>query len=159
MEPRNLHGTALVLADRGVLIAGRSGAGKTTLALALIEAALARGRFARLIADDQLFVRSTAGGRLVAEAPAAIRGLVEIYGLGPRPVPVVDRAVIDLVVRLVDPGSAPRLQEDAAETIAGVQVPSISLAERNAGGAVFAIAARLCLRLASAELPSMRQNG
>lgn len=158
MKPRNLHGTAVVLADRGVLITGRSGSGKTTLALSLIEAALARRRFARFIADDQLFVRP-AGGRLVAEAPVAIRGLVEIYGLGPMPVPTEDRAVIDLVVRLDCPGSAPRLQEDAVETIAGVEVPSISLAERNARGAVFAIAARLCLRLLSAELPSMRQNG
>jgi serine kinase of HPr protein (carbohydrate metabolism regulator) len=138
----NLHGTAVLLADRGVLITGRSGTGKTTLALALIEAARARGRFARLVADDQLFV-SIAGGRLRVDTPPTIRGLVEIHGLGPAPTLSEDSALIDLVVRLDDSDTAPRFQEVGQTEVAGVALPTMSLGARNARSAVLAIYAQL----------------
>jgi serine kinase of HPr protein (carbohydrate metabolism regulator) len=138
----NLHGTAVLLADRGVLITGRSGTGKTTLALALIEAARARGRFARLVADDQLFA-SIAGGRLRVDTPPAIRGLVEVHGLGPAPTLSEDSALIDLVVRLDDSDTAPRFQEVGQTEVAGVALPTMSLAARNARSAVLAIYAQL----------------
>lgn len=142
MQPANLHGTAVVLGDGGVLIVGRSGSGKTSLGLELIGRARARGRFARLVADDQLFIHG-ASGRLLVEAPAAIRGLIEVHGLGPAPSAHVDHAVIDLIVRLVDANAAPRFQDDGREDIGGVHLPSISLAEKNMQGAVSAIFARL----------------
>lgn len=135
MLPTNLHGTAVVLGDSGVLILGRSGSGKTSLALELIAFAKGQGRFARLVADDQLFVRA-ANGRLVVEAPATIRGLVEVFGLGPTPSANEDIAVIDLIVRLVDVKSAPRFQEIGTEEVAGIEVPSLSMAEKSARAAV-----------------------
>ncbi len=46
----NIHGTALVLGDRGILVTGPSGSGKTTLALALVGHFCTHGRFARLVA-------------------------------------------------------------------------------------------------------------
>lgn len=144
MGDANLHGTAVVLGDRGVLITGRSGAGKTALALSLVDVARARGHFARLVADDQLLIEG-GHGRLMAAAPASIAGLVEVYGLGPAPIAWEGRALIDLAVRLVDAADAPRFQEDAKEIIAGIHVPSISLAERNAVVAASAVMARLRL--------------
>ena len=108
MPQINIHATALVLGDRGVLITGPSGSGKTTLALTLIERCAAQQRFARLVGDDQLFVAAR-GGRLVASVPDTIAGLAEVHGLGPRPLPALANAVIDLVVRLVPERDAPRL--------------------------------------------------
>ncbi len=140
--PGNLHGTAVVLGDKGILITGRSGAGKTALALALIDRWRGTGRFARLVSDDQCMARP-AGRGLLLEAPPAIEGLVEIHGLGPRPCLAENRAVIDLVVHLAEEAMAPRYQEAGVTTIAGVPVPSLTLRERATRSAVAAI--RACL--------------
>ena len=72
--PAPLHGTCVALGDRGVIIVGASGTGKSTLAVQLI------GLGAQLIADDRVTVDGT--GRAQAPAPGPIRGLLEIRGLG-----------------------------------------------------------------------------
>ena len=95
----------MVLGDRGVLIRGPSGSGKTTLALTLIAWFQSHGRFARLVGDDQLF--PTAQAVASWRAAAAIAGLSEIRGIGPRPLPFMTDAVIDLVARLVPEPEAP----------------------------------------------------
>lgn len=79
----------------GVLILGESGAGKSLLALTLIAAG------AKLVADDrvELFVRN---GRLMARAPANIRGFIEARGVGIVEIPSVRDAAIALVVKLTD---------------------------------------------------------
>jgi serine kinase of HPr protein (carbohydrate metabolism regulator) len=138
----NLHATALLLDDRGVLICGPSGAGKTTLALALISQFTAAGRFARLVADDQLFAR-VAGNRLIVSCPPAIAGMVEVNGLGPRRLPHRDCAVIDLVVTLVGQAEAPRYQEPQSETVLGVVLPRLELPARNATAAALVVLAAL----------------
>jgi serine kinase of HPr protein (carbohydrate metabolism regulator) len=144
MKPQNMHATALVLGDRGVLITGGSGSGKTALALALIGEIRRNGMFARLVSDDQIFVKAESG-RVVCSAPPAIRGLAEVRGLGPRPIRFEPATVIDLLVRLVPAGAAERFPEEAVATIAGCPVACLDLAERNAAGAAAAIAARLSL--------------
>ncbi|WP_274626779.1 HPr kinase/phosphorylase [Arvimicrobium flavum] len=142
MPTANLHGTAVVLGDRGVLITGRSGSGKTSLAFALIERARASGHFARFVGDDQLLL-AVHDGALVVEGPDTIRGLAEVYGLGPTRVSSQGRAVVDLAVDLVGVEFAPRFQDGATRSVAGVALPSLSLAERDARAAVLAIWARL----------------
>jgi serine kinase of HPr protein (carbohydrate metabolism regulator) len=142
LENRNLHATALVLGDRGVLITGRSGAGKTDLALTLIEEFRTRGRFAALVADDQVLVR-VQGTKPIAEAPEAIAGLVEIYGQGPVRNAWEPRAIVDLTVRLVAAAAAPRFQETDVEEIAGINVPLLRLSEQNSSSAARAILAWL----------------
>lgn len=138
----NIHATAILLGDRGVLITGPSGAGKTTLALALVQECRRQGRFAALVADDQLFL-SARGGRLLCLAPASIAGLAEVYGLGPRAVQAEPSMVVDLVLRLVAGAVAPRFQDEALEQLAGCSVPRVDLAERNLAAAVPAVAAWL----------------
>lgn len=144
----NFHATGVVLGDRGVLVAGASGSGKTQLALALILHARSFGLFARLVADDQLFLAAH-NGRLVCAAPEAIAGLAEFRGLGPRPVEHEPRAVVDLLVRLVEPDQAPRFPEhfpeEDTELLAGCAIPRLALAARSGQGAVLAVASRLSL--------------
>lgn len=71
----NIHATCVRLGRKGILLLGRSGAGKSDLALRLI----ARG--AVLVADDRCDV-SVERSRLVARAPKAIAGLIEVRGVG-----------------------------------------------------------------------------
>ncbi|EHK58790.1 HPr kinase/phosphorylase [Allomesorhizobium alhagi] len=144
MTPQNMHGTAVILGDRGVLITGGSGSGKTMLALALIAQARREEMFARLVSDDQVFL-SSHGGRLVCSAPPAIGGLVEVRGVGPRLIAAEPSAVIDLLVRLSPADATERFPEEATATLAGCEVACLDLAERNAAGAAAAIAARLSL--------------
>lgn len=93
MSEANIHASCVALGARGVLLLGPSGAGKSDLALRLIDGG------ATLVADDRtlLFVR---GGALHAGAPASIRGLLEIRGVGIVTLPVRAQVRIALVVRL-----------------------------------------------------------
>lgn len=142
--PANRHAVALVLGDRGVMILGPSRSGKTTLALSLIGQAWAAGIFARLVADDQVFL-SQGGGRLIARVPETIAGLAETYGSGPTALPHQPRAVIDLAVELVEVAEAPRLGERTAEFVPGIVLPLLCLPRATAPGNVLSVMARLGL--------------
>jgi serine kinase of HPr protein (carbohydrate metabolism regulator) len=127
-----IHATALVLADRGVLIRGDSGSGKTALALELFARARTAGLFAALVCDDQVPL-SVLGNRLVGFAATPLAGLVEVRGLTPRPMPWVSAAVIDLVVTLVDRTAAPRFREPETDTIRGCSIDALVLPMRERG--------------------------
>src|SRR3972149_5270047 len=99
---RRVHGTCIALSGGAVLLRGRPAAGKSDLALRLIDGG------GRLVADDQVDVRRTARG-LVASAPKAIAGLLEVRGVGLLRVPAVARALIVLAGDLLAPGRIPRL--------------------------------------------------
>ncbi|QOF69124.1 HPr kinase/phosphorylase [Aminobacter sp. SR38] len=148
MAPTNMHATAIVLGDRGVLIAGPSGSGKSSLALALVEKFRAGNRFARLVSDDQVFL-SAHQGRLVCHAPSTIAGLVEVRGDGPIPVEHEAATTVDLLVRLVPAGAVERLPEDASELLLGCKVPRLMLAERE-----IAVATPALLALLGARFPA-----
>ena len=89
----NIHASCIAIGARGVLLLGPSGAGKSDLALRLIDEG------ARLVADDRtiLFVKN---GVLHARAPASIKGLLEIRGVGIVEQPVRGSVKIALAVRL-----------------------------------------------------------
>lgn len=71
----NLHATAVGIDGRGLLILGRSGAGKSSLAMRLMSLG------AVLVADDRVLVRRERDG-LIAQAPVPLAGLIEARGLG-----------------------------------------------------------------------------
>lgn len=124
---RNIHATALVIGERGVLILGESGTGKSTLALALLESAKARGQFAGLISDDRVLIE-VRGGQVVARTHPAIAGEIEARGAGILAAPALAGAVIDAVVVLSP--APPRLpEEDATRLIENVALPCLSLAQ------------------------------
>jgi serine kinase of HPr protein (carbohydrate metabolism regulator) len=123
------HGTAIALAGTAVLIRGPSGSGKSDLALrclALAPTALTAVP-AMLVADDYVTVTRT-GDKLVAEAPATIRGKLEVRGLGIVTVPCLDRAELVLVADLVAPERIERLPDPAPEVdLAGVKLPLLHI--------------------------------
>ncbi len=80
-------------ARAGVLIVGPSGAGKSDLALRLIALG------AVLVSDDRTDL-DVGRGRLVASAPAAIAGLLEVRGVGIVKMPHAERTAVSLVVAL-----------------------------------------------------------
>lgn len=73
--PCRLHATAVAVDQSGLLILGKSRAGKSTLALQLIALG------ATLVADDQVeLVRRDDG--LLMTAPARLEGRIEARGMG-----------------------------------------------------------------------------
>ena len=123
-----IHATAVLCGARAVLIRGPAGAGKSRLAMALIDAA-ATGliRFARLIGDDRVHIEPV-HGRLLVRSPAALSGLVEVRLIGIRRVACEPVAVVGLVVDLAA-GDAERLPSppQTVATLAGITVPRIAV--------------------------------
>jgi len=143
----NIHASAVVLDDGAVLIRGPAGAGKTHLALALIDMWRERGGFARLLADDQVFVMQR-DGRLVAQTPRAIAGLAEIRGVGIVELPYEPAAVVDLVVDLVDRDAPPA--PPSRVRIQSVDLPLLTLRSRDTDASRVAISAAVAaIRAAS----------
>ena len=111
---RNVHATAIVVGTTGVLLVGELGSGKSGRAFACLQEAAARGLFAALVADDQVFV-SQRGGVILAEAPQATAGRIELRGTGIVEMPSLSRAVLHVAVRCVRAGEAPRLPAEGEE--------------------------------------------
>lgn len=150
MTAHNYHATLVVVGEKGVLITGPSGSGKSTLALKLLASCKGEGLFARLISDDQVLL-SACSGRLIGAAPGSIAGLVEVRGAGPVTIQHEKAAVVDLAVKLVPQGEAPRFNNDLTDVFEGVSVTALELEARNAEGCVLAILAKLSLGLFAAH--------
>ena len=120
-----VHAVALVVGSRGVLIRGEAGAGKSSLAAAIVRLAMAGGQFARIVADDRVDL-ALHHGRVVARPVPPLAGLVEVRGLGIARVPAEPAAVIGFVVDLV---SGPRLPEESERfaTLAGARLPRLAV--------------------------------
>jgi len=139
-----VHATTAAIGEAGVIIFGAAGAGKTTLACALVDHHRARGVFARLVADD--YTRLVpAGGRLIAVPPAGIEGRAEIRGDGVVPVPTLPAVRLTLVVNLLPPDEAPRMPEEAerASVLAGVRLQRVPLPERSTLTSILVVASLL----------------
>ena len=105
---------------RGVLVLGGSGSGKSDLMLRAI------GFGFRLVADDRTVVWAEQG-RVFGRAPDALSGLIELRGVGVLREPSLWLAEIALVVRCEPLEALERMPEDAAETVAGTEVPLLRL--------------------------------
>ncbi len=156
-NPRALvHATTVALAaaakpfngppHAAVLIMGPPGSGKSDLALRLIE------RGARLVSDDQtaLFVED---GRLFAEAPPPIRGLLEMRGLGVITLEAAGAAPLGLAVEIDPNHDIARMPEPAyytppASLGAAARVPLIRLKPFEASAPTKVVAAASALEIA-----------
>ncbi len=75
-ERKSLHGTLVDISGIGVLIRGKSGLGKSEVALELVR----RGH--QLVADDRVDVYQREPGVIIGEAPELLRKYLEIRGIG-----------------------------------------------------------------------------
>lgn len=130
-----VHATCLRYRDRGFLIRGPSGAGKSDLGLRLIRDG------GRLVGDDYVWVGVEAG-RLYAVAPDAIRGQMEVRGVGIVTVPALRVTELDCVIDLVYAEKIDRLPEAGTASFSGIALPAFRLApfEASATAKVAAIA-------------------
>jgi serine kinase of HPr protein (carbohydrate metabolism regulator) len=124
-----LHATCIAIRGRGVLLTGAPGAGKSDLALRLID------RGAELVSDDGTRVEAR-GERLYASVPSTIAGKIEVRGLGIVELPAHAEAQIALLVALDQP--VPRMPGETlpVRMIEGVAVPVIALAPFEASAPV-----------------------
>lgn len=126
----NIHGTAIVAGTTGLLFIGSSGTGKSRLAYSCITDARTQGLFSALVADDQVFL-SLVGGRVIAECPPAIAGMLELRGTGIVRLAHVSPAVMHFAVMSADLSGAGRLppDEDQIDILPGIYLPVIRVPE------------------------------
>lgn len=120
ISSESVHASCVVIDGAAVLLHGASGAGKSDLALRLID------RGAALVSDDYTLVERV-GDRLVARPPATIAGRIEVRGIGIIDMPYLHEAHVRLVIALDEP--VPRMPEDEppVQWIAGVAIPVVAL--------------------------------
>src|SRR5438105_1659631 len=123
-----LHATAVAIDGRAILLRGASGAGKSDLALRLIDAG------ARLVADDQSEL-CRERDRVIVRAPAALAGLIDVRGVGIVRLDALAEAPLALIVDLVPAVEIERLPKPRTERILGLALPLIMVAPFEASAA------------------------
>lgn len=142
-DPANIHGTAILVGNTGLLFLGPSGIGKSALAFNCMAAARPLNLQAALIADDRVLVSRSANG-ILAECPPSIAGLMEIRGTGIVRMPHVPSAPIHCAVLPADPAKAVRLPDDDERVgiAEGMELPVVRMLN-TAGNPLAIIMAKL----------------
>lgn len=121
-ERKIIHATFIVINGKGVLLKGKSGSGKSDLALRLIE-----NKNAELVADDAVEIYEK-NGKIIGQVPQNLVGLLEVRGIGIVAYPYKEKAVIDMVVELKDDVDAiERMPLMQKEVIFGLEINKIDL--------------------------------
>ena len=120
MSPEEtIHASCVAIGGRGVLLRGRSGSGKSDLALRLID------RGATLVSDDYTRLRVD-GGRLLASAADTISGKIEVRGLGILEMPAARETAVCILIDL--DREVPRMPpQDDSESLLGIDIPRLSI--------------------------------
>lgn len=119
-DTNQLHASAVAIDGKGVLLLGASGAGKSDLALRLIDAG------AVLVADDRVDIEP-AGGALLLSAPEQLAGMIEVRGLGIVRLAYETKVSLSLIVDLVKPEDIERLPATLQGDFMGQQVRRFAL--------------------------------
>lgn len=113
-----MHASTVAIDGRAVMIEGPPGAGKSDLALRLID------RGATLVSDDYTeLVRL--GDDLLAAPPTTIAGRMEVRGLGIISMSHAADIPVGLLITLTD--EVERLPDPLTRDIAGITVPELRL--------------------------------
>ncbi len=133
-----VHGVLMAIYGIGVLIKGKSGVGKSEIALELIN----RGH--HLVTDDSVVIKKTDEVTLIGSAPELLKNRLEIRGIGIVNIQklfgttkVLPKKGIDLVIELqAMTGTEDRIGNNTEnEVILGTQIPKIIIPV-NAGRSV-----------------------
>lgn len=127
----NLYGVMMCIYGKGVMITGKSGVGKSELALDLIS----RGHM--LVADDRVDV-SRIHNDIIGRAPTLLRKMLEIRGVGIIDVTrlfgantYLNKCELDFIVNLIkleDMTEKDRLNPVAETTnVLGLEIPTLSI--------------------------------
>jgi len=120
MKTHSLHATCVAIQNKAVLISGKPGSGKSSLALHLID------RGAVLISDDQTFLVEEKG-HLIAKAPSTFKGILEVRGVGLCSFPYEERAPFGLWVEICEEKVLERLPMPAFVEYYGIKLPLLKL--------------------------------
>lgn len=127
LSSETLHASTVAIGGMAVLIEGRSGSGKSDLALRLID------RGAQLVSDDYtLVVRQGTG--LIARAPGTIIGKMEVRGIGIVDLPYTTDVPVALIVQL--DAEVLRLPDRRTRKVAGVLLRQIAVEAFHASAAI-----------------------
>jgi len=119
-----VHATCVDIDGVAVLLRGPSAAGKSDLALRLIDTG------AKLVADDQVQLAAVRG-ELIASAPAQLSRKIEVRGLGIFDLDdsqVSPRARVTLVADLGPSADVDRLPHRTTCQLDGIDIPLVALA-------------------------------
>ena len=123
MIANKFHSTSVVIEDLGILIRGKSGSGKSDLALRLIDSG------ATLVSDD-LTICKKIGDYLYLYSHPKTKGLLEVRELGIMTVPYVENVRLFLVVELVEE-EFERMPGMMSCSILGIKLPKIKIFGKN----------------------------
>lgn len=110
-----LHASCVAIDEKGLLIIGSTGSGKSSLALQLIAFG------ADLVADDRTELR-VEDGRVKASAVPSISGLIEARGIGILNATAISDVTISLAIDM-DQVEADRLPVERKLTLMGQSCP------------------------------------
>jgi HPr kinase/phosphorylase len=119
--PQVVHATCVALGDKGLLILGPSGSGKSGLALGLMATGAA------LVADDRVQLHRADDG-LHAAAPPGLPPLIEARGIGLLRAPLCAQVRVCLVVDMGQT-ETDRLPPARRVTLLGLQLPLVHKVE------------------------------
>lgn len=128
LSSETVHASSVAMDGRAVLITGPSGSGKSDLALRLLD------RGFTLVSDDQTIVRRE-GDRLIASAPATIKGKLEIRGIGIVEMENQENLPVALLVDLTSEIQRMPLDDKRERPVLGVNIPLISVDAMTASAA------------------------
>jgi len=124
-----LHGTSVEIQGSGVLICGKPGMGKSSLALQLID------RGALLIADDQTLL-DLEGNKLILQPPPPLRGIMEVRGVGLFPLPFQEKSFLRLCIEISEREKLERLPKPIFIEYYGIKIPLLKLNKNDPLGAL-----------------------
>ena len=112
-----IHATCVDINGSGVLILGRSGSGKSSLAINLIALG------SKLVADDQCkLVKKNNSFRIFK--PASLPNSIEVRGIGLVSVPTVVETRLDWVINM-DEAETERMPDLRFTEVGGYRVPTV----------------------------------
>lgn len=121
MSALGIHATSIIVNQKGVLITGKSGFGKSSLALELIE----QGAF--LIADDVTFLTEK-DGNLYASCHEKWCGCIEVRGYGIiQGVSTRTESKVDYLIELTDEKVKRMTDEISIRTYCGIDIPAFKI--------------------------------